>query len=678
MRMKQCCSSLLCFFFICFFLCCNLNAQLQWTPLGSLSDPRMLFGAVYLGNGEILVAGGFIVGSQNSGYVCSNSCEIIDVNKKTISPTSAMTYPRVEFPLLLTRDSNIVAVSGAMNDQFSQGRQNRNTPTVEMFNRTTKQWRVLGNLLVARRQHAAVFINDDELLVIGGRLESMASTDTAEIFNIKTGQSRYVANYPVSRCEVLSGITSNERIIACTGREGGANSQREATVFRYDPVVNRWTTNGNLYGGVRVASLLKLWDNRLLMSGGVRSESPYACEKSVWVDSSGVFIDLGQMQNERLGHCTAQLNSDNVIMAGRWNSDWSSANATAEIMSLSTRQSKSIASMRAPRAQFAMVSVPTKFDANGKPISAKVVAISGASGRIVDGSGNSTGYILTPTVDMLEDCTITPPVVTLGATTLCNGETTALALPQCYTAMKWSTGATNNMIVVSEAGDYSVDVIDANGCSGHAQVTIRKIQNAYVVDSIMHDTTHAANNTLQHSLRVSIRNTSSQQVTISAGDVRLISRIASSLSLSALPLEIPPTESRTIQINYTTPPNGGLNDTLMLYNSSRCPISLAIPQKGVVRVVEETAPEVRTGQTLLPMDIYPNPVNNECSLVLPVADQKLLVCIYSISGEKILELPASLMNRKFRFSTEDLVNGTYMLVVKTSNGTATGIFTVVR
>ncbi|MDW8075585.1 MAG: T9SS type A sorting domain-containing protein [Bacteroidota bacterium] len=61
-----------------------------------------------------------------------------------------------------------------------------------------------------------------------------------------------------------------------------------------------------------------------------------------------------------------------------------------------------------------------------------------------------------------------PPVPTIeitGQNPFCEGDTVVLEAPGGYAAYQWSTGATTSRIRISNPGNYTVTVTDANGCS---------------------------------------------------------------------------------------------------------------------------------------------------------------------------------------------------------------------
>lgn len=69
-----------------------------------------------------------------------------------------------------------------------------------------------------------------------------------------------------------------------------------------------------------------------------------------------------------------------------------------------------------------------------------------------------------------------PNVVISGSLTYCNGEFTTLSTTESYSSSIWSTGEDATAIEINEEGIVTVDVIDANGCSGSDTVFISEIQ----------------------------------------------------------------------------------------------------------------------------------------------------------------------------------------------------------
>jgi gliding motility-associated-like protein len=70
----------------------------------------------------------------------------------------------------------------------------------------------------------------------------------------------------------------------------------------------------------------------------------------------------------------------------------------------------------------------------------------------------------------------TAPVIALDpvVTEICpdGSETVALSVSGSFTSFDWSTGGTTASIQVDEPGTYSVETVDANGCTGNAQIIL--------------------------------------------------------------------------------------------------------------------------------------------------------------------------------------------------------------
>ncbi len=67
------------------------------------------------------------------------------------------------------------------------------------------------------------------------------------------------------------------------------------------------------------------------------------------------------------------------------------------------------------------------------------------------------------------------PIITIGgSTSYCIGGYTILDAGDGFDNYNWSNDSTSQTITVSSPGDYSVDVIDSNGCTGSASATIEE------------------------------------------------------------------------------------------------------------------------------------------------------------------------------------------------------------
>ncbi|MFH2096087.1 MAG: PKD domain-containing protein, partial [Bacteroidota bacterium] len=88
---------------------------------------------------------------------------------------------------------------------------------------------------------------------------------------------------------------------------------------------------------------------------------------------------------------------------------------------------------------------------------------------------DASGCTGTDQVDVTTNTNPSPSIT--GALSFCTGNSTTLDAGGGYTAYLWSTGSTNQTINVTTAGNYTVTVSDANGCTGTSQVTVTVSSN---------------------------------------------------------------------------------------------------------------------------------------------------------------------------------------------------------
>ena len=69
-----------------------------------------------------------------------------------------------------------------------------------------------------------------------------------------------------------------------------------------------------------------------------------------------------------------------------------------------------------------------------------------------------------------------PIPVIVGDTLLCFGKTNLLSVQQNFVSYLWNTGETTKQINITQQGNYSVEVVDTNGCRATADFTVKEFQ----------------------------------------------------------------------------------------------------------------------------------------------------------------------------------------------------------
>jgi hypothetical protein len=305
-------------------LCClpvtAVAQQLKWDFLCKLKEGRRNYpGLQYcvpIGPCRVLVVGGYVGGTASSYGNPTRTCEIVNPCCEKSEYTGSMSTPRAEHVVLLTPDSNVIAIGGITvftNDNNLIGPL---SSSIELYNRSSGTWSVIGNLLYARRQAQARFINSSEILVTGGRDASLSTYDVSEIFNINTRTSRVVAPTPFAVNMHVMGTTSTGATIVAAGRNGGTNAPRTNTIWTYNRVLDTFVLAGTMTVPNRSCQILRLFDNRLLITGGVISESPYSGTDRMMMENGGSFSSVGRMRRPRWGHSMSQYSNDSVLIYG--------------------------------------------------------------------------------------------------------------------------------------------------------------------------------------------------------------------------------------------------------------------------------------------------------------------------------------------------------------------------
>ena len=148
------------------------SASGTWTETGSLANGRAYHTATLLGNGKVLVAGGFgSVGSTNSDLA---SAELYDPASETWSPTGSLATARINHTATLLQSGKVLVAGGSGGGAFGSAR-------AELYDPASGTWMTTGSLVSGRRDHTATLLSDGNVLVAGGRNDD-STRASAELY----------------------------------------------------------------------------------------------------------------------------------------------------------------------------------------------------------------------------------------------------------------------------------------------------------------------------------------------------------------------------------------------------------------------------------------------------------------------------------------------------------------
>jgi len=285
---------------------------LKWRNFGNLKSPRYGFSIQPIFHDQIMVCGGLItpfraIANDRVDNVVSR-CEIIDMTGNRIISATNMNYPRAYFSTLLTKDSNIVVISGITGTNGW-----KLTPTCELYDRKSKTWKLLGNLLQGRWRSSAEWISDTEFIVVGGMDENEVSRQTAELFNIQTGISISIANFYMPHNNGAAIRTLSGTTLFFGGRAGGAGSLQSNSIVTYNRTSNEWVQVGTIPMEASDPAVVKLENGKHVYFGGYH-ENPRQAVDIIAYENNNSFIEIGKLLSPRHLLGATQITDSCVIV----------------------------------------------------------------------------------------------------------------------------------------------------------------------------------------------------------------------------------------------------------------------------------------------------------------------------------------------------------------------------
>jgi N-acetylneuraminic acid mutarotase len=230
----------------------------------AMSVPRVNHSAVRLPNAEVLIAGGFtkITTSDISGESPTNSADLYNPTTNTITATASMNYARVNAPLTLLPNGEVLIAGGGNGDDDA-------SCTAELF--SNGQWTLTSPLAICgvTTNTAALLPNGDVLIDAGSASQFYdPSTNVWEptlgAVDINVGPLALLANGEV----LVAGVTP-------AGEPTGPGSSAAAL---YDPSTNEWTPMASLKQSLSGLTLTTLLNGQVLAAGGELSSQEHDAE----------------------------------------------------------------------------------------------------------------------------------------------------------------------------------------------------------------------------------------------------------------------------------------------------------------------------------------------------------------------------------------------------------------
>ena len=267
--------------------------------------------ATLLNDGTVLVAGGSDLANQET----LDSAEIYNPATGTFTLLSnTLNTARVGHTATLLNNGQVLIVGG-YDPEFGL------IADAELYDPPTQTFIDLGDTNDPRYAHTATMLQNGQVLITGGEIDPTptAAYDTAEIFD---PVSQTFTPVPVPMTSMREGhaavLLNNGQVLITGGDIPGIGSLNSAEI--YDPSSNTFTAVTSLMTSARISHLMVLLNGgKVLIDGGATdsggSSTPLNTAE-LYDPTSQTFTAAGNMTSVREHQTTSLLNDGTALVAG--------------------------------------------------------------------------------------------------------------------------------------------------------------------------------------------------------------------------------------------------------------------------------------------------------------------------------------------------------------------------
>ena len=286
-------------------------ATSAFSPSGTMSDARGDHTATLLSDGKLLVIGG-------SGPVhLLASAELYDSGTGMFIPTASMAKPRSAHTATLLKDGRVLVVGGL--DEPSSATFGV-VATAEIYDPATHAFSATGNMSQARFIHTATLLGDGRVLIAGGFTDlSGFATTTAELFDPATGSFTPARSMSDPRGDAAATLLPNGKVLVLGGFHNDdsiGTSFLFATTEIFDPGSATFSIGPGMTQGRRGHTATPLNNQQVLVAGGIGFFGDNFAAADLFNPVAGTFSATGGLATTRYQHSATRLADGRVLFTG--------------------------------------------------------------------------------------------------------------------------------------------------------------------------------------------------------------------------------------------------------------------------------------------------------------------------------------------------------------------------
>ncbi|WP_129576710.1 MULTISPECIES: kelch repeat-containing protein [Sorangium] len=288
-----------------------------WAPSPNMSTARYSHTATELGNGKVLIVGGY------GGSGTLGSAELYDPLLNAWTSAGSMTAVREDHTATRLLDGRVLIAGGYAGSGTY-------VSTAELYDPTNNTWGPAGTMGTGRRNHTATLLSSGKVLIAGGYTSGSTYLASAQLYNPANNTWTSAGTMGAQRKYHTATQLPNGNVLVV----GGSNSVGNlSSVDIYDAVNNTWLPplSAQPMSVARSShTATQLLDGRVLVVGGSTS-SGITTSAEIFNPGSSDWTSVTPMGLGRYWHTATRLSDGRVFVAGGMDPVSSGGSSSAEV-----------------------------------------------------------------------------------------------------------------------------------------------------------------------------------------------------------------------------------------------------------------------------------------------------------------------------------------------------------